>query len=268
MIERQVSALGATTRVLEDGRGPAVVLLHGAALGCSADDWRGAVEPIAAAGFHVLAYDQPGFGTCDDPPDVSLAFRDRFLLALLDALSIERASLVGHSQAGRIVVTAALDAPARVAAGVIVCTGSLLPPLGSALGGETSAPEREPTPNETRDYLEGAVYDRTRITAELVATFQRFSNARNVRNAARRASAPPAPEPAQPQWQRLGEVTAPLLLIYGANDRGPVAERVALARERYPALPIHVLQECGHFAQWDHPEAVVELIVDFLRGRG
>lgn len=261
--ERFVTVDGLTTRTLDAGSGPAVLLVHGAALGCSADDWRDALAPIAAAGLRALAVDQPGFGLCDDPPDVSVAFRARYLRGVLDALSIERATWVGHSQAGRYVVSTALDAPARMTAGLVVCTGSLLPPLG-ATERDAGVPAREPTPSETRAYLESVVYQRALVTDALVERYQRFSKGKNFACAVRRASERPLRDE-RPAWERLGEASRPLTFLYGADDKEPVTERVALARERYPQLPFMLLAECGHFAQWDQPAAVLCTILEVAR---
>jgi pimeloyl-ACP methyl ester carboxylesterase len=83
LIERTVAVGGTTTRYIEEGRGPVIVLLHGATLGCSADDWRDIIPLLAACGFRAVAYDQPGFGTNEDPADHSLAFRQKFVLGIL-----------------------------------------------------------------------------------------------------------------------------------------------------------------------------------------
>ncbi len=56
-------------RCLEEGSGPAVILLHGASLGSSADVWEGTLGPLAEGGFHPIAYDQPGFGLSENPQD-------------------------------------------------------------------------------------------------------------------------------------------------------------------------------------------------------
>jgi len=266
VIERRIPVDGLTTRLLEEGRGPCIILLHGGSLGCSADDWGAMVPDLASRGFRVLAYDQPGFGASDDPPDPSLAYRRRFIAGLLDVLSIEQATIVGHSQAGRLALASALETPERVDAAVVVCTGSLLPPLVAGER-EVEVPTHVPTADETRAQLEASVYHRDYVTAGLVERFQRFS-VRNFESAVKRAS-PPAGAAASPvvraNWERLGDSSRPLELIYGANDKGSVRERVALAPDRYPQLPIHLLEECGHFAQWDQPEALLHLLADFAR---
>ncbi len=58
---------GLKTRYIEQGSGPAVVLLHGASLGSSADVFARNLPTLARAGLRVIAYDQPGFGLTDNP---------------------------------------------------------------------------------------------------------------------------------------------------------------------------------------------------------
>ena len=102
------------TRYLEEGSGPAVILLHGASLGSSADVFTRNLSSLARAGLRVIAYDQPGFGLTDNPGDYSVAYRRRFIMMFMDALALERAALVGHSQAGSMAVALAFEYPQRI----------------------------------------------------------------------------------------------------------------------------------------------------------
>jgi len=77
---------GLKTRYIEDGAGPAVILLHGASLGSSADVFERNLKPLAAAGVRAIAYDQPGFGLTDNPSDYSVAYRTRFIMMFMDWL--------------------------------------------------------------------------------------------------------------------------------------------------------------------------------------
>src|SRR4051812_30247326 len=73
--DRFVTIDGLRLRYIEEGEGPAVVLLHGASLGSSADVFIRNLTPLASAGFRAIAFDQPGFGLSDVPADHSAAFR-------------------------------------------------------------------------------------------------------------------------------------------------------------------------------------------------
>src|SRR5438874_1752247 len=125
----QVRVDGLNVRYLEEGRGPAVILLHGAALGSSADVWEQHLSPLAARGLHVVAYDRPGFGGTDDPPDGSASYQQSFVLRFMDAIGLERAGIVGHSQTGSFAIGLGLEHPDRVSKIMVLGTGSLLPPL-------------------------------------------------------------------------------------------------------------------------------------------
>jgi pimeloyl-ACP methyl ester carboxylesterase len=80
---------------------PAVVLIHG--LSGSIYNWRSILDPLAAH-FHVTAFDLPGFGHSDKKPGMiyGLDAQSARILKLLDALSIQRCALVGHSMGGTL----------------------------------------------------------------------------------------------------------------------------------------------------------------------
>lgn len=116
-VRRVTLRTGPTLRLLEAGpaEGPPLLLLHGWAV--SAYLWRYNILPLAAAGYRVYAPDLPGHGLSDAPATAGSYTLPRFaehVLALLDALGVERAPVCAQSMAGKIAVRVALDAPARV----------------------------------------------------------------------------------------------------------------------------------------------------------
>jgi len=252
---------------LEEGSGPPILLLHGGTLGFSAELWRGSMASLADGGHQVIAYDQPGFGFSDDPPEFGLRYRQDFIVKMMDALGVPKLLLVGHSQAGGLVVGAALQTPERFSGVVALGTGSLLPPVAVPQRDVEPPADSEPTLADTRALLEANLHRRDIITSQLLTDYHRMSIARNFTNAQRRMAAVSGkPSSAGvPLWQRLGEVSIPLMMIYGANDRGSAAERVGLARTRYPGVEYHLLENCHHIVQWDQPDRVVRLILDFHR---
>jgi pimeloyl-ACP methyl ester carboxylesterase len=266
--ENFIEVEGLRIRYLEEGGGPPVLLLHGASLGSSADVWTGNLSGLAAHGLRVIACDQPGFGLSDNPGDPSVAYRMRFLLAFMDALRLPKAHLVGHSQAGRIAVTLALEHGERVSRVVVLGTGSLLPPLPGR--GKPDAAEgkdggaAEPTLAETRRLLEESVFDRTSITPAALHTRHRMSTGKNFRAFLERARARGGKKESKPLWQRLAEVRAPLRMIYGREDRGHAAERAALAIELNPGLDLHLVERSKHIVQWDAAEEFAALCGSFL----
>jgi pimeloyl-ACP methyl ester carboxylesterase len=274
--DKFVTVAGLKTRYFEQGQGPAAILLHGASLGSSADVWRRNLAPLAAQGLHVIAYDQAGFGQTDDPPEWGLGFRTAFVLQFMDALGLDRASLVGHSQAGAMAVELALSHPDRVSRVVVLGTGSLLPPLADQPGKKAPAEgeeggDTEPTLAEARAGLESTVYNHALITDADVVVRHRMSIGKNHRAFLARTSAAAknksAKDPGKkPLWQRLDEVSQPLLMIYGRDDRGQAAKRAELAKQQSPGLDLHIAPNCKHLVQWDAAEMFHRLAGPLLRG--
>lgn len=89
------------------GEGAAVVLVHG--LGGRKEAWSGQLEALAGAGYDAVAIDLRGAGDSDKPQGpYSVEGWAQDLIALLEALGIERAALVGHSVGCMVVEHAAL----------------------------------------------------------------------------------------------------------------------------------------------------------------
>ncbi|MEO0696584.1 MAG: alpha/beta hydrolase [Pseudomonadota bacterium] len=108
---------------------PAVILVHGWPE--IAYSWKHQIDPLVQAGFHVIAYDQKGFGASDCPEGVDqydIAHMTDDLAGLLDALEIDRAILCGHDWGGAVVWPMAQLHPERVAGVIGVCTPHRPPP--------------------------------------------------------------------------------------------------------------------------------------------
>jgi pimeloyl-ACP methyl ester carboxylesterase len=115
---------GTHLRYVETGSGPSVVLIHG--FGASIYSWHRTIEPLAAAGFHVVAFDNKGFGFSDKPAHgYSNADYARLVLALIDSLHLPDVVLVGHSMGGAIAAETALRGPTRVRGLVLVDAAGL-----------------------------------------------------------------------------------------------------------------------------------------------
>jgi pimeloyl-ACP methyl ester carboxylesterase len=274
--DKFVTVDGLRTRYIEEGSGAPVLLLHGASLGSSADVFIRNLAPLARAGFRAIAFDQPGFGLTDAPSDHSPAYRRDFTPKFMDALSLECAALVGHSQAGNPAVQLALKEPARYSHVIVLGTGSLLPPLDGAGDNEGAAQQRlerrmahqEPTIDDTRKLLEANLFHHELITQDELALRHSRSIGANfdafvARN--KHAEEAPAKEPKTPMWQRLTEVSVPLLLIFGREDRAKAAERANLLKTKHPQLDVHIVTGCKHLVPWDAADDFLRLAVPVLR---
>jgi 2-hydroxymuconate-semialdehyde hydrolase len=103
---------GLQLHYLEEGRGPATVLIHG--LGGFSESWRHNI-PELARHSRVIALDLPGAGRSGKPRRAyTLEFLAQALDRLLLTLGVDRVHLVGHSLGGAVAARYALDHPGRV----------------------------------------------------------------------------------------------------------------------------------------------------------
>lgn len=111
---------GAVLRVLDDGAGPALLLVSG--LGGTANFWNPCI-PAFAAQYRTLRLDQRGIAKSSRgsaPCTIDQLAQD--CLTVLDACDIQTAIVVGHSTGGCIAQTMALLAPDRIQACVFSAT--------------------------------------------------------------------------------------------------------------------------------------------------
>jgi pimeloyl-ACP methyl ester carboxylesterase len=115
----RVSANGLKFHVQQAGSGPAVALIHGLTGDLSIWFLSRTIQALAES-FRVTAYDLRGHGYSDAPASGYTSLDHAHdLIALFDALGIDRASLVGHSFGAVIAVHAAVVAPDRIEALVL-----------------------------------------------------------------------------------------------------------------------------------------------------
>lgn len=274
--DKFASVDGLRLRYVEEGRGPVVLLLHGASLGSSADVFLRNIGSLARAGFRVIAYDQPGFGLSDVPTDPTADYRRDSIPKFLDAIGVDTVALVGHSQAGNPAVQLALSNPERYSHVIVLGTGSLLPPMGGQKSDDSAAQQRlerrmathEPTIEDTRKLLEANLFHHDLITPDELALRHARSIGKNfeafvMRNQAVEAAPPKALK--TPLWQRLIELKMPLLMIYGRDDRAHAYERAMLLKEKFPQLNLHIASNCKHLVPWDAADEFQRLAVPFLK---
>ena len=115
--QRRVDTNGITLNIAEQGNGPLVILLHG--FPESWYSWRHQFEPIANAGYHVVAPDMRGYGKSDKPDEI-LAYNQvevvNDIIGLIPALGHETAVVIGHDWGAPTAWSTALFHPDKVSA--------------------------------------------------------------------------------------------------------------------------------------------------------
>lgn len=115
MTIKQLTLNDLSFRVVDEGSGPPVVLLHG--FPDSAHLWRHQIPALQAAGFRVIAPDQRGFGGSDKPQDKNAYAIEQVLgdvVALLDQLGLDRVRLVSHDWGAAVGWSLAALYPERI----------------------------------------------------------------------------------------------------------------------------------------------------------
>ena len=263
---------GLRLRYVEQGVGPAVIMLHGASLGSSADVFLRNLPLLAAKGYRAIAYDQPGFGLSENPADFGLEFRQNSILGLMEELHLEKATLVGHSQAGNFAFNLGFQQPKRINHVVILGTGTLLPPLPDGEGAKKGSVEgregtlQEPDNDATRKHLASNLFHQKLITNEELALRHKRSIGKNFKAFLERGRVTRKIKKAvDPPWGKLAASPVPILLIYGREDRANAFERATLLKKQYPSLNLHIVKNCKHLVPWDAAERWVNLAADFFQ---
>ncbi len=225
---------------------PTAVFLHDG-LG-TIRSWRAVPERIgAAAGLNALAYDRWGYGRSDPREEFPHGFMEAEMPALrglLDALGIERASLIGHSDGGSIALLLAARHPERVTALVTEAAHTFIEPqTQAAIGGLLQAQAAGRTP-------------------EWIA---RLHGERGERLLAAWAASWIDPEHAG--WQIedwLGYITAPTLVIQGDGDDFGTLAQVRSIMNRIGGAEQWIVPDCGHTPHTEVGDAFVERVAEFL----
>ncbi|MGQ9665715.1 MAG: alpha/beta fold hydrolase [Anaerolineae bacterium] len=259
--------------------GPAFLLLHG--FGASTFSWREVMGPLASMG-RVIAFDRPAFGLTERPmpgewggfnpytPDAQVALT----LALMDALNVERAILVGNSAGGTVAVHFALTHPERVQALVLVdpavYTGGgapawLLPLLRTPQARHLGPLLVRRIRQSGMELLNLAWHDPGRLTPEILAGYTKPLRAQNWDRALWELTIASRPLHLE---RRLHGLTMPVLVITGDDDRVvPTEQSIRLAGE-LPNAELAVIPDCGHVPQEECPTAFLEAVKAFIRKRG
>ena len=251
-----------------------VVLLHGSGPGATGwSNFSGNIGPIASAGFRVIAPDMPGWGD-SDPISFADTDPDIDLVALLDALGIERAALVGNSMGAHTAIRFATLHPERVTH--LVTMGASLGRGTASLFGPGDGPSeglkvlvkayRDPSPENMKALVEIMTFDKERFaTPELVQARSEAASARpdHLRNYVE-GLAHGAPIPVKVDREKIPGIQVPTLLIHGKDDRVLHFEVTLWLLANIPNSRAVLLNRCGHWAMIEHAEEFNRLVVDFL----
>ena len=245
------------------GDGPAVLLVMG--LGLPGDAWWRTV-PVLARALRVVSFDNRGSGRSRTPRgSFSVADMAADAVAVLDAAGIARAHVYGMSMGGMIAQELALRHPDRVGALVLGATspgGTVATPpdaeLLSFLARRAALP-----PEEGRWASVPYVYSvRTRGAAGQ-RIGEDFARRRSYAFDPNGYRAQLAAALGHDAGARLGQITAPTLVVHGAEDRMVPAENGRTIAAAVPGAEFLLLDDAAHLYTTDEPGAD-ESVLEFL----
>ncbi|CAA0083543.1 2-hydroxy-6-oxo-6-phenylhexa-2,4-dienoate hydrolase [BD1-7 clade bacterium] len=257
-------ANGYTMHYIEQGEGHPVVFLHGSGSGASGhSNFKGNYPFLAANGYRVIVPDHIGYGYSDKPDDVEypLDFYVECIKQTLDAIGIDKFSLIGNSLGGAIALKMALDYPDQVVSLNLMAPGGIedqpdyftMP--GMKILQEIFSKGADKAALE--EFIRrGLVYNESVVDDELIDerwdiyTKQNDQCLKTMR----------VPNLAD----RLGEIKAPSICFWGMEEKMMPETGIMTLANGLKDTRVILVSECGHWVMAEHQEMFNEYALNFL----
>ncbi len=266
MGERSVTVPGGRLHVVEEGSGPPIVLLHAGIV--DATSWGSLVPHLVAAGHRTIAFDRRGSGR-SATEDVAFSNRDD-VRAVMDALGVARACLVGNSVGGQIALDVAVETPGLVVALVTVAAsvGGLEMPATAEEEAAFAEMERLEASGDAdaladfdvRLWVDGPGQPTTRVPSAIREAVRAMT--RRDADPTRQHGRPIPLDP--PAAERLGALTMPVLAVAGALDVSDVPATARFLESAAPDARAVVVPGVAHLVGLEAPEILARLILEHV----
>ncbi|WP_185961209.1 acetoin dehydrogenase dihydrolipoyllysine-residue acetyltransferase subunit [Telmatospirillum sp. J64-1] len=235
-----------TIRYARRGEGAArVLLIHG--FGGDLDNWLFNIDALAENAT-VYALDLPGHGqSTKSLPEASLKGLAAATRAFMEAVSIDKAHLVGHSMGGAVAMTLALEAPDSVASLSLICPAGLGQEInGNYIDGFVSAASRR----ELKPVVENLFADPGLVSRQMIDDLLKYKRLDGVNDTLRALASAMFDDGTQQDVLAgsIKDTDIPRLVVWGELDRViPVAHASALDS----AARVEVIPNAGHMVQME-----------------
>ena len=262
---------GLSTHYIEKGSGKPVILLHGFFF--DSYMWEKSIDALADR-YKVYAMDLWGFGYSTREPLVyGYSLYKQQLLKFMDALDIQRASLIGQSMGGGTIINFTISNRDRVDKIILVDVAGMpnrlpimgrisnLPILGEFMYGLNNNFVRRMTLGNT------FLYNKEIITDEYFENAMRFNKIKGTSEVMLYVTRKQFFDTLIEEIKTLGSMDVPTLIVWGREEK---AIPLAIGEQLHKLLKgsqFEILDQAGHCAQIDQPERFNQLALDFLAGQ-
>lgn len=266
-----ISANGLEHHVVVEGEGPAVLLLHG--FPDTSELWRPQIAALSHAGYRAIAPDLRGRGRTQQPvaiEDYALPAIVQDVVAVMDALGIERAHIVGHDWGAVVAWSLAAYLPDRVERLVTMAVGhpgaAGKPTIEALQKGWYRLLFQFPS---AEAILQADDWHLMRVMLDGQADFERYRAILSAPGALTaglnwyRATLPP--ERLTGGAGAMPSVHAPTLAFFGARDRYLTEDAMRRSETKVDGVwRYERFDDAGHWLQVDEPERFNRLLLEFL----
>jgi pimeloyl-ACP methyl ester carboxylesterase len=271
--DRYIKVGNINTRYWQAGnKGSAVILVHG--LGGFCENWMYNIVPLAKQ-HRVYAMDLVGFGRSDKIPLVrDMDTLVQFINDFMDKLKIGKATLIGNSLGGGLVLQFTLQFPQKVEKLVLVDNAGMgrdviidfklcsVPCLGEVL--------IKPSLKGVEKLWQKIVCDPTLVTPELVKMCYELGTLPNATKSllsVLRAGinlCGQRTKLTKPLLENLDKINVPTLIFWGRQDRIIPVKHATITTMKIPYAKLIVFDKCGHMPMFEYPEGFNKLVLNFL----
>ncbi|MFD9409268.1 alpha/beta fold hydrolase [Streptomyces sp. NPDC059989] len=252
------------------GHGVPLVLAH--RFRGTIDHWDPAFLQVLAEARDVIVFDNAGCGLSSGRTPDTVAGMAEGAVEFIEALGLARVDLLGWSMGGAVVQAVTLRRPDLVRRLVVAASGP------GGVPGTPAPPDKvwqvagKPV-NDDEDFLYLFFPDTPAARDAGLASLRRLDARLDVSAAAVQPQGIGAQAAAlaawgrgeQAAWDRLGEITQPVLAANGAHDVMVPAFATYAMSQRLPNSKIVLYGDAGHGFLFQHPEEFGAEIVAFLR---
>ena len=267
-----LDAGGVRTRFLAAGDEdkPLLILIHGTGGHAEAYSRNLAAH---AAHFRTYAIDLVGHGWSDKPPlAYEIADYARHVIDIIKALGRTKAHVSGESLGGWVAGWLAVHHPEWVDRVVLNTAGgwTAYPEVMERIKRLTTEAVTDPTPERIRTRLEFLMHHKWKVNDDLVEVRRAIYSQPGYSETMKRILCLQEMETRRRNMfsaEDSASIKAPTLVLWTSHDPTATPEEGRKIAEAIPRARFEVMNECGHWPQFEDPQTFNRIHLDFLLGR-